>query len=108
MSAQGNPRGSRLILGILLLGLENKIHKKAPMRPLRKNWLMFAWTGSLNPCQGQGLDLGREINLRQRISHCSQETRLKVYCKQVCQDPPCHGGCYRVTRHINLWTTLTE
>ena len=69
MSVQGKPRGSGLILGLFFLFLANKTQKKNMMGPFSNHWIKLAWTGSLNPCQGQGLDLGREIHSPQIIFH---------------------------------------
>ena len=77
MSAQGNPRGSGLVLVLFFLGLQNKNHKRYLMRPLSKHWHKIFWNVILNTCQGRCLHLGRYIHLRQIIIHPRQETRLK-------------------------------
>ena len=77
MSAQGEPRGSGLVLVIFFLGLQNKNHKRDLMRPFSKHCLNLAWPGIMNPCQGQCLHLGKEINSRKIIIHRHWETCLK-------------------------------
>ena len=67
MIAQANTIGSGLVLGLFLLVLINKNHKKALMRSFVKNWLNLAWPGSLRSCQYQCLHLGQEIHSRQII-----------------------------------------
>ena len=77
MSAQGNPRGSVLVSGLFLFGLQSKIQKRSLMRLFRKHCLKLAWPVSVNSCQGQCLHLGQEIHFRQIIFICHQENRMK-------------------------------
>ena len=57
MIAQVKLRGSGFFLGLFFLVLGNKYEKKDVMRPFGKHWLNLDWSGSLNQCQVQGLDL---------------------------------------------------
>ena len=71
MSSQGDPIVSGLVLGIFL-GFGDKNQKKALISPLSKHWINLSWTGIVNPCQGQGIDLVHDIHLHQIIFHLRQ------------------------------------
>ena len=108
MRSQGKPIGPGLILGLLLLGFINQNQNRDLVRPFRKNWLNISCPGSLNPFQGQYLNLDQEINLHQRTIHHHQKTELKLCYHKLSQDPSYNRVCYQTTCHIYYQTTLPD
>ena len=78
------------------------------MRPFSKHWLNLSWPGSLNPYQGQCINLGQEIRLRQIILRRHQETQLKLCFHKLHQDPSRPGVCYQATHNLRYLTTLND